>query len=76
MCHANNENRKTIEGTEQPNQEKSERSEKKILSSTWKYWKQKPSSKRRWKKKMKKNTLRERENYLKLNYIAEISSKQ
>ena len=40
MCHANNEKRKRhrTEGIELPNQEKkSERSEKRKLTSTWKY---------------------------------------
>ena len=42
---------------------------------TYKYRKRTPSNKRRWKKKLNKNTSRERENYMKPNYIAETSSK-
>ena len=47
MCLVNNEKRKTTNdaGIEVPNQDKSERSEKRKLTNTWEYWKRTPSNK-------------------------------
>ena len=51
-----------------------ERSEHRKLTNTWEYWKRTLSSGDE-RKNGKKNTSGERENYMKLNYIVEITSK-
>ena len=64
------------EGIELPNQERSERLEKKEFTKTWEYWKRTTSNKWKRKKIFKKSISEERDSYSKLNYTAEISSKE
>ena len=61
--------RQMTEKMEQPNQEKSERSEKRKRTNTRDYWKRTPSNKWGWKKKIKKRISGEQEKYSKPNYV-------
>ena len=82
MCHVNNEKQKTTNegGIELPNQDKIRTlGEKETYIYLWilevDTIKQLEMEKKKKRKKKKKNTSRERENYLKPNYLAEILSK-
>ena len=65
-----------MDGMEQPNQDRLERSEKRHLINTWASWKLTLSNKWRWKKKLRKGISEEPENDPRQNYVAETLSKE
>ena len=59
-----------------PNIKWKTRSQKTKPTNTWASWRLTPSNKQKWKKKSRKNTPEELENYSRQNSIAEILSKE